>query len=127
MTNLDLICEEPYQIGLMGSVCFISFSIGSLLTSQLPDTYGRRRVVLGSALVSPLGILILLFAPVNLLFINVIMFMIGFAYNARSTGAYLYNTEFIESEKRINIVTGLWTISGSFQVLSSFWFWYTKD
>lgn len=34
MTSLDLICEEPYKIGLMGSVSFISFSIGSLLITK---------------------------------------------------------------------------------------------
>ena len=127
MTDLNLICEEPYKIGLIGSISFISFSLGSLFTSKLADTYGRRRVVIGATLVTPLGLLILLLAPVNLMVINVLMFVIGFTYNARSTGAYLFNTEFIESEKRINIGICLWTFSGAMQGLSAFWFWYTKD
>lgn len=67
---------------------------------------------MGSALVTPLGLLILLLAPVNLLFINVLVFMIGFTYNARTSSAYLFNTEFIETEKRINIGIILWTFSG---------------
>jgi len=127
MTDLNLICEEPYKIGLIGSISFISFSLGSLFTSKLADTYGRRRVVIGATLVTPLGLLILLLAPMNLMVINVLMFVIGFTYNARSTGAYLFNTEFIESEKRINIGICLWTFSGAMQGLSAFWFWYTKD
>lgn len=127
MTNLDLICEEPYQIGLIGSVSFISFSIGSLFTSTVADTYGRKKTVLAFGMVTPLGMLALLYGPQSLSFINLLMFTIGFTYNARSSGAYLYNNEFIESDKRINVGITLFTFSGIIQILSAVWFWYTKD
>lgn len=78
---------------------------------------------MGATLVTPVGLLILLLAPLNLLMINVFMFVIGLTYNARSTGAYLFNTEFIETEKRINVNICLFSISGGFQALSAWWFW----
>ena len=53
--------------------------------------------------VTPLGMLLLLYGPQSLSMINLLMFTIGFTYNARSTGAYIYNNEFIETDKRINI------------------------
>ncbi len=79
------------------------------------------------SLVTPLVLLVLLYAPINLLVINVTMFAMGFTYNARSTGAYLYNTEFIETHKRMNVGICLWTFSGTLQVLTALWFWRTKD
>lgn len=34
MTELDLICQEPYKIGLLGSISFMSFSLGSVLITK---------------------------------------------------------------------------------------------
>ena len=63
-------------------------------------------------MISPLGMLLLLYGPQSLTLINILMFTIGFTYNARSTGAYLYNNEFIEIEHRINVGIALFTFSG---------------
>lgn len=38
MTELDLICEEPYKIGLMGALSFISFTLGSAFITRIADT-----------------------------------------------------------------------------------------
>jgi len=42
MTSLDLICEEPYKIGAIGSVIFIGFTIGSIFFVGLTDILGRK-------------------------------------------------------------------------------------
>lgn len=61
MTDLDLICAEPYVIGLLGAISFISFSIGSIMLTDLMDTIGRKKVVLVASAVTPIGIGMLLF------------------------------------------------------------------
>ena len=42
MADLDLICEEPYKIGFIGSGNFIGFTIGSLIFVKFADDYGRK-------------------------------------------------------------------------------------
>ena len=60
MTQLDLVCAQPYVIGLMGVISFVSFSIGSLLFTNIIDRAGRKYVVLVASLVTPIGIAVLL-------------------------------------------------------------------
>lgn len=34
MTQLDLVCYQPYYIGLLGTISFVSFAIGSLFFTK---------------------------------------------------------------------------------------------
>lgn len=101
MTDLDLICEEPFLIGLLGAISFMSFSIGSLLITRVIDIYGRRPVLLIATLVTPIGILMLISVAKSLVSLYVIIFVIGLTYNTRSSTAYLYATEFICKQKHL--------------------------
>ena len=121
MADLNLICEEPYKIGMIGSVSFISFSLGSLVTTQIADK-GRRNIVIISSAVTPLGLLFLL-KPLNLVAINILMVIIGFTYNAGSSIAYLMNTEFVEVKYRIKIGVITFGFCGVIQSLSGVWFY----
>lgn len=127
MTDLDLICKEPYKIGLIGSFSFLSFSLGSVLITKKVDDLGRKAVVLYSGLFTPIGVSILMCMPINLTIIYVVIFMIGLTYNSRSSGAYLFSSEFFETSKRINIGMYIFTFCGFAQAFSAFWFWYVKD
>ena len=59
MTKLDLICEEPYLIGFIGSIGFISLSIGSIVLSKSIDHYGRKNTVLATGATALSGLLVL--------------------------------------------------------------------
>ena len=59
MTKMDLICEEPYLIGFIGSISFIALSIGSFAFSKAIDQYGRKAVVISAGATAFFGILIL--------------------------------------------------------------------
>ena len=59
MTKMDLICDEPYLIGFIGSISFISLSIGSIVFSKSIDHYGRKFVVLSTGMTALLGLVIL--------------------------------------------------------------------
>jgi MFS family permease len=93
----------------------------------MADMHGRKTTVLYSGLATPLCIILLLNLALNLKIIYMLIFSIGLTYNARSSVAYLYSSEFMETSKRINIGTYIFCFSGFFQAFSAFWFWYMKD
>ena len=123
---MDLICEEPYVIGLLGAISFFSFSIGSILLTKIIDTKGRKTVVLLASSVTPLGIILLFFAP-NIYYVYSIMFLIGLTYNTRSSVAYLYGCEFLEKKDVLKFGAYNFTISGFLQFLSAVWFYFMKS
>jgi MFS family permease len=94
MTDLNLMCTEPYIIGLLGAISFISFSFGSILFTGISDKYGRRPVVIIASLVTPLGAFSTLFAK-NIATLYSIIFIMSLSYNARGSTAYIYGTEFL--------------------------------
>jgi MFS family permease len=114
MTDLDLVCAEPYEIGLLGTISFLSFSLGSMLVTNLADKNGRKATVLYAGLATPLSIVCLLTLPINIRAIYFLIFLVGLTYNARSSVAYLYSSEFLESSNRINIGTYIFSFSGFF-------------
>lgn len=114
MTKLDLLCEEPYKIGLLGTISFLSFSIGSVLIMNLADSRGRKTTVLYSGLVTPVCILLLQQVGIDIKIIYVLIFIMGLTYNPRSSTAYLYSSEFMETRNRIRIGTYIFGFSGIF-------------
>jgi MFS family permease len=60
MTQLDLICDEPYRIAFIGAISFFSFSLGSILFTAHVDKLGRKQVLVVSSAITPIGILILM-------------------------------------------------------------------
>jgi len=127
MTELDLVCEEPYKIGLLGSVSFMAYSLGSLFMSSLGDKLGRWAVVMITGMMTPVGLLFLINCELGLQGVTAVCFVVALSYPGRSSGAYLFNTEFIETQDRITMMTILWTTFGTIEALSALWFWYTRD
>lgn len=101
MTDLDMICEPPYKIGLFGSVSFLSFSLGSLLITNQADKIGRKKTVILSSIITSICIACLLLIPLNIVLIYFFISLMGIFYIARASTAYLYCSEFIEKNRRI--------------------------
>ena len=127
MTKLDLFCEEPYKIGLIGAVSFISFSLGSIMFTRAADKLGRKKVIVLASLVTPLGITVLLLFGKSLPFIYATVFFIGLSYNPRSSTAYLFATEFLEKRHHLNYGQANFLFSGACQALSGWYFWQFGD
>lgn len=128
MTDLDLTCEEPIKIGLLGAIGFISFSIGSALITRVADVYGRRSVIIWASLVTPAGmVLLIFFAKYSLYIIYAIVFSMGLTYNSRGSTAYLFGCEFLPS--RLHMVFGqlMFLIVGILMISSSLLFMWTKS
>ena len=54
-TDLNLICEEPYKIALIGTIGFISYGIGAAIFANLTDDYGRKKVFIAMVLTPIIG------------------------------------------------------------------------
>ena len=99
MTELDLICTDPAKIGIMGTIAFISIGFGSIVLGGFIDSLGRKKVLVGTLLVTPIVQIMWLVAP-SLLTIYFGLFWIGFCYAVRSSSAYVFTSEFLlQSEK----------------------------
>lgn len=95
MTQLDLICEEPFKIGLIGAIYFVSFSLGSLMFTGIIDYKGRKNVVLVANLIHILCLVALVLFADSLYKIYAIIFITGLAYSSRASVSYLYGSEFL--------------------------------
>ena len=78
------------------------------------DSKGRKIVVLGASIVTPLGIIALLLFAETLTHIYVIMFIIGLTYNPRSSVAYLYGSEFLQKKEKLKFGAYNFTYCGLF-------------
>lgn len=109
-----MICAESYVIALVGALSFFSFSIGSVLLTNLIDKYGRKSVLLYTSLVTPLCLFLLIFfAKSNgIKFVYTVMFLMGLTYNTRASVSYIYGTEFIEKENKMVFGQILFCFSG---------------
>lgn len=129
MTQLDLICVEPYKIGLMGTLSFFSIAIGSFFFTRQADTYGRKPVILAATMVTPIGValILLLGTHLTLYWIYGILIMIALAYNPRASTAYLYATEVLPKRRRMLFGGTLFTFEGLFTVSVAYYFYVYRD
>lgn len=126
-TQLDLICEEPYKIGLIGAIFYLSSSLGSFLFTNLADRRGRKFVLKGACFVCVSGILFLILCPLNIYIIYAVLFFVGMSYNPRNSISYLFASEFLETKNKLWIGQAVFLVSGVIQTLSALWFWYFKS
>lgn len=99
ITDLNLLCEDPYKIGLIGALSFVSFAIGSAFITKKADVLGRRPVVILSSIVTPLCLIILMTLAKSLTAIYVLIVLMGLTYNSRSSTAYIFGCEFLQRKQ----------------------------
>ena len=81
---------------MLGLISFISFSIGSYFLTKI-DNFGRKYAVVLSSLMTPFGILAIMFFAKDIYFIYAIIFIVGLSYNPRTAAAYTLGIEFFET------------------------------
>ena len=121
-TELDLICADPATIGVMGTITFVSIGLGSILMGGLMDQYGRKTVLLGTMMVSPLVQILWLVHP-SLLTIYFGLFWIGLVYSVRASAAYVYTTESLLSAAKLQFCVYQFMTDGMIVACFAFLYW----
>ena len=129
MTQLDLICVEPFYIGLLGSISFVCFAVGAFSFTKYADIYGRKKLVCVAAIFTPISLTLLLFfaKEFGLIFIYIVFGILGLTYNPRGSTVYLYSAELLPKDKRLLFGSLLFFIDGMFSVSASYYFYEFKS
>lgn len=127
MTDLNLICEEPYMIGLIGGISFLSFSIGSILVTRRMDGGGRRKILIMSSSATILGCLLMLAFANGMMLIFTIIFGMGLVYNARCSSSYVFCSEYLPKQHHHFLLRSVFQIQGVIQAATVIFFYYFKS
>lgn len=129
MTQLDLVCYEPYYIGLLGTISFICFAFGSFFFTKKADIYGRHKVGWIAASVTPicLAALILGARKFGIFFLYTAFGIMGIAYSPRASTVYLYAVEILPTNYRLLFGSTLFFIDGCISVFAAFYFYTWKN
>ena len=129
MTQLILICYEPYYIGILGTISFISFALGSFFFTKQADIFGRHKVVCIAAAVTPpcLAALVIGSRHFGIYFVYTMFAIMGLTYNPRGSTAYLYAVEVLPPKWRLFFGSTLFFIDGLVSVFAAFYFYKWKS
>lgn len=129
MTNLDLICAPHYFIGMLGSMSFVCFAIGSFTFTKQADIIGRHKVTVIASIMTPICLLVLYFGAQNsgVYLVYPVMACLAVTYNPRSSTVYLYAAEFLPPNKRLWFGSTLFFLDGCFGIFASYYFYTWKD
>lgn len=92
MTEMNLICEEDYKIGLLGTIIFFGFMLSSVTLMPTADILGRKPVLIATATISTLSVFFLMFVQ-NMTYVYIGLFFFGFTALVRGTTSYVYVIE----------------------------------
>lgn len=103
-SDFNIICEEHFYFGLLGSFYFIGILFGNLFIAKLTDNYGRKPVLI-SYLILYITITILAILSKNFYIFFFVMFMIGVIYSGTSLCAFVINYESSSKDKKCTFST----------------------
>ena len=109
---------------MIGACFFISVAVGSLLLGGLLDKHGRKNVLLVSSLITPLVLFFWLSAPqFTLTHIYVGVSLLGLAASLRASGSYIYATESLLSQHKLQYAVYVFGFDGFCTATTSILFW----
>ena len=77
--KMDLLCENEFKIGLLGSMYFVGVVPSTVIAPPLADAFGRKYVFAGSNLIQIVGLVGLLITK-QLYVAYVFMALVGFSF-----------------------------------------------
>ena len=122
MTELDLICLSPAKIGIMSTITFVCVGLGSIFLGGLIDQIGRKKVLLGTLMVTPcVQIMWLNFLSLPTIYLGLIL--IGFCYSVRASAAYVYTSEGLLEYQKLQFCVYQFVTDGVMIFFMSFLYW----
>ncbi|XP_057313743.1 solute carrier family 22 member 15-like [Hydractinia symbiolongicarpus] len=104
VTEFDLVCNRNWLDALTGSVVFVGWGLGIIISGFLSDRYGRKKILYPCLF---MALLLLLFhAVVKAIWqLLVIRFLMGIFFSAPALNGYVLVVELIGPNKRVMAAT----------------------
>uniref|UniRef100_A0A3Q1HKD7 Major facilitator superfamily (MFS) profile domain-containing protein n=1 Tax=Anabas testudineus TaxID=64144 RepID=A0A3Q1HKD7_ANATE len=98
-TIFDLVCDKASWVEMIQAVFVAGALVGSLLLGPFAESFGRKRAIQISAVISPIFIVTTAFCP-NVYLYLASQFMVGFGSGAYLVNSIILCTEWIGPSKR---------------------------
>ncbi|TNV79680.1 hypothetical protein FGO68_gene574 [Halteria grandinella] len=121
--QLNLACENPYKIALLGSMYFAGAIASGLFVTRLGDTHGRKLPTLISAIVSiPIHLGLMLSRNLNLSI--ALFFFLGLTRPGKMQVAFVYVSEMVPERYRRRVGSFILFFDGGSLIMFALYFKY---
>ncbi|XDV39438.1 hypothetical protein PO909_008685 [Leuciscus waleckii] len=100
VTEWDLVCENEYKGPLTSSIYFFGVLVGTFLSGQMSDRYGRKPILFAMMAMQTVTIIIQMFSPSWEIF-TAIYFLVGFSGFSNYVVAYVLGCEILSPASRV--------------------------
>ena len=121
--KLNLQCDSPYNIALMGSMYFAGSLASGIVVTRIADLYGRKWcTIIGTVASIPIHIAMILS---NSLLLNIVLFFIlGTTRPSKSQVGFVFVSELVPEKFRRIVGSFLLFCDGSSLILFALYFLY---
>jgi len=151
-----MICTEPLYIGLLGTVSFVGFTLGSFLFLSKMDSHGRKPIAVETTLITPIGLGIIVAlsyffksqkglegqgdelitatgglpspnSMLHLLILYVLIFCIGLTFSTRQSAAFVYACELLPTQSQMLLSVSLFAFDGMVSIFATLFFRFVSN
>ncbi|XP_047463141.1 solute carrier family 22 member 4 [Mugil cephalus] len=104
VTEWDLVCDNQWKVPFASSTLFVGYLFGSLISGQLSDRFGRKKVVFISLAAQSLSVMLQSFSQSWRMFCIIFM-LVGASQISLYISAFVLGTELLSKTMRVLFTT----------------------
>ncbi|XP_071762813.1 organic cation/carnitine transporter 2 [Centroberyx gerrardi] len=104
VTEWDLVCDEEWKVPFASSTLFVGYLFGSLISGQLSDRFGRKKVLFISLAAQCVSVLLQSFSHSWTMFCIIFLF-VGASQISLYISAFVLGTEVLSKSMRVLFTT----------------------